>query len=92
MKTNASRRLASYLSAGVCVAVTEARADIVVTFYDNPADYPSGINIRYGYVDWGGSFDSFFAFDGTYFGSGLASDGGITSNSRRAWGTYLRAV
>ena len=45
LKNNPSRRLASYLSAGVFVAATEARADIVVTRYSSPDDYPSGISI-----------------------------------------------
>ena len=44
LKTNPSRRLAAYLSASVCVAGTEARADIVVTLMTNPGDYPEGIN------------------------------------------------
>ena len=51
MKTNPSRRLASYLSAGVFVAATEARADIVVTRYSSPDDYPSGISISGGFLD-----------------------------------------
>jgi hypothetical protein len=38
LKTNPSRRLVSYLSAGVCVAGTEARAAIDVTFYA-PGDH-----------------------------------------------------
>ena len=55
LKTNASRRLASYVSAGVCVSGTSAWAAIEVTFYPNPLDFgslgfpsdksvPSGIN------------------------------------------------
>ena len=51
MKTNPSRRLASYVSAGVCLAATEARADIVVTRYSSPDDYPSEISISGGLLD-----------------------------------------
>ena len=61
LKTNASRRLASYLSAGVFVAATEARADIVVTRYSSPDDYPPGISVSGGFLDSTASSSSIFA-------------------------------
>ena len=55
------------------MAATEARADIVVTRYSSPDDYPSGISISGGFVD-----SSFAA--ATYFG--LSLDGGGTVFTR----------
>ena len=51
LKTNPSRRLAAYLSASVCVAGTQARADIVVTLMTHPDDYPVGITFVGGFVN-----------------------------------------
>ena len=58
LKTNASRRLASYLSAGVCVAGAEARAALQVTF-----TAPAGLDIQQGYIDYYSSADSYFAYN-----------------------------
>ena len=65
MKINPSRRLASYLSAGVCLAATEARAAIVVEFFSPGDDYPSSIYLLFGSVDPSGSPASFFGYDTT---------------------------
>ena len=69
MKINPSRRLASYLSAGVCLAATEARAAIVVEFFSSPDQYPLGIYIQAGFgsVDpSGGAYTTlFFGRDST---------------------------
>ena len=44
------------------MAATEARADIVVTRYSSPDDYPSGISISGGFVDSSVSPPSYLAF------------------------------
>ena len=44
------------------MAATEARADIVVTRYSSPDDYPTGISISSGFVDENFSTSTTFAY------------------------------
>ena len=79
MKTNPSRRLASYLSAGVCVAGAEARADLKVTFYPNTVPHTAGgglaVSGGFANANGGGGDITYFRFsNGTYFTNGLAAN------------------
>jgi hypothetical protein len=58
IKTNPSRRLAAYLGAGVCVAGTEARANLSVAFYG--AGSPHGV-MDIEDVNWGGGYNKHYA-------------------------------
>jgi hypothetical protein len=65
LKTNPSRRLVSYLSAGVCVAGAEARAALQVTFSPSAAQITAGrgLDVNGGYLDQGGDGKSAFGYD-----------------------------
>jgi hypothetical protein len=100
VKTNPSRRLASYLSAGVCVAGAEARAALQVTFSPSAAQIAAGrgLDVGGGYIDQSGLYNSTFSYAGvnnTIFTDGeLGNDhafiAGSTHQGYGYWGEFAR--
>jgi hypothetical protein len=96
LKTNASRRLASYVSAGVCVSGTAAWAGIDVTLYPGWTGYVVGDVFSLNYSGGLGQFDSAGGAGKTWYrGLGVSSGHGFTSGTDNPigasnWGSYGR--
>ena len=68
------------------MAATEARADIVVTRYSSPDEYPSGISISGGYLD--STYNTLFAGGYVPGSVTLFTRGSDLSNNITDVGTY----